>query len=1173
MNVDRWERTKEILEGALSLAPEQRLDYLASTCGQDAALRTEVESLIASYEDAGSHFLETSASGLLGLSPSGNPPVDRTNKIIGQYRLVQELGRGGMGVVYVGEDLKLGRKVAIKFLPGEPSNDATAFERFEREARAASALDHRNICSIYQFGEFEGQPFIVMQLLEGQTLREWIEREPYPNAEQRQQQLIDIAIQIADGLDAAHQKGIIHRDIKPANIFLTNRGEVKILDFGVAKFLEVPETAPEIAPSLPPANLQENLTLTGTGMAVGTPSYLSPEQIRGEKLDARTDLFSVGLVLYEMATGRRTFAGSTLARMRGTLNTNGVPARELNPGLSPKLEVIIEKALEQEPERRFQSALELRSALEELRTRLAPAAKQRRRKQLWLASAAVVLVLGVISYWIRGRRGFQLGESHPSTATAVKSRRSVAVLGFKNLSGKTEQDWLSTALAEMLTTELASGEQLRAVPEANVASMKLQLSLPNADAYSSDILGRIRTTVASEIVVLGSYMVVKGKQHDTMRLDLRVQDTSTGETNSVFTESGNAEDLLEVIARAGARLREALGVARMTPTEQLSVQASLPSSPEAARLYAEGLARLRVFDNVAAHDLLQRAVDADPSNALAHSELAASWTALGYDTRGTAEAKKAFDLSSNLSREDRLVVEARYREATRDWDKAIAIDKSLWTLFPDNIEYGLRLAADQSNAHKDKDAMATTVALHAYPSPARDDARIDLAEANAAKSMADFPHALAAVEAARQKAQVQGTNLIVARARELQGIVLDRKGDAQNALSALEEARTLYEKEGDRKLTAQALNDTAVVQWRLGNLAEALRRYEQAEAICEAVGNVEGAATARQNIGIVLYDQGKLPEAQKSYERALAGHRRAGEVAGQAQTLNSLANIFADQGNQAEAQRMYEKSLSLSREISNRIDEATALANLGSLFADRGDLAGARRWLEQALAIKRQIGNRATIANTVSTLGDVLLTEGDLQAARKSHQEALSIRIEIGQKGVAAEDQLALATLDFEEGNLAQASGGAHIAESEFHSDGRSDREAAAHMLLARVFVAQQNPASAQAEVEAAEQLLAKTENEIFRLELGITAARVHGAAGTTAVALKELDAVRQKAAHRGLLGIGFDARLAWGEIALRTKDSGSGHVALSVLQKEAQAKGFGLVARDAAAAMRTAQM
>jgi serine/threonine protein kinase/tetratricopeptide (TPR) repeat protein len=1173
LSPERWREVSPYLDQVFSLPEDQRATWLESLRTERPDLANLLQDLLEEHRAlAQGQFLERSPvsdateSSLIGRKIE-NAAVDRTNQVIGQYRMVQELGRGGMGVVYVGEDLKLGRKVAIKFLPGELAHDPAAFERFGREARAASALDHRNICSIYQFGEFEGQPFIVMQLLEGQTLREWIEKESHDSPGQHQQHLVDIAIQIADGLDAAHQKGIIHRDIKPANIFLTKRREIKILDFGVAKFLDASEPTLEIAPSAQPAILYGSLTLTRTGL-IGTPSYLSPEQIRGEKLDARTDLFSLGLVLYEMATGRRTFAGSTLARLRESGRTApSIPVRQLNPALSPKLEAIIAKALEPERDRRFQSAVELRSALEDLRTQLGPAARRRRKRQLWLAAAAAMILLVGVSYWVSVRRVLRNAALHPALATAVKPRRSVAVLGFKNLTGKPDQEWLSTALVEMLTTELASGEQLRAVPAENVASVKLQLSLPSGDVYSQDILRRIRSALASEIVVVGSYMVVKGKQHDSMRLDLRVQDTATGEASSVLTETGSNGDLLEVIARAGARLREALGVARMTPTEQLSVQASLPSSPEAARLYAEGLAKLRVFDNVAAHDLLQRAVDAEPSNALAHSALAASWTALGYDSRGTSEAKKAFDLSANVSREDRLVVESRYREATHDWDKAIAIHKSLSALFPDNIEYGLHLAEDQGNAHKDRDAMATIVALRAYPTPEKDDPRIDLAEAMAAKGMSDFPRALTAAEAARQKAKAQGTNLILAQAREMQGIVLDRKGDAQGALAALGEARGLYEKSGDKKLVAQALNDTAVVQWRLGNLAEALRLYEQTGAICESTGNVNGAATALQNIGIVLYDQGKLPEAKASYERALAGHRKAGEVEGVVKTLNSLANIYADQGNQAEAQKMYEESLSLSREIDNKIDEAIALSNLGLLAADKGDLSTARQRLEEALAIKRQIGNRPSIASTISSLGDVLLTQGDLAAARKIHEEALAIRTEIGQKAVAAEDQLALANVAFEEGNLAAARDSGHSAEQEFHSDGRADWEALVHLLLARVLLAQQNPTGAQAEVEAAQRLSAKTENQIARLELEITSVRVQAALGKSAEALKNLEIVRQKAARGGLLGVGLEARLAWGEIALRTKNSASARLALAALRKDAQTKGFGLIARDAAAA------
>jgi tetratricopeptide (TPR) repeat protein len=237
------------------------------------------------------------------------------------------------------------------------------------------------------------------------------------------------------------------------------------------------------------------------------------------------------------------------------------------------------------------------------------------------------------------------------------------------------------------------------------------------------------------------------------------------------------------------------------------------------------------------------------------------------------------------------------------------------------------------------------------------------------------------------------------------------------------------------------------------------------------------------------------------------------------------------------------------------------------LAADKGDLSTAKQQLEESLAIKRQIGNRPSIANTISNLGDVQLTQGDLAAARKTHEEALAIRTEIGQKAVAAEDQLALANVAFEEGNLAAALDGGHTAEQEFHSDGRADFETLAHLLLVRVLLAQQNPAAAQTELEAAQRLSAKTENKIARLDLDITSARVQAALGKSAEALNNLAIVRQKAVRGGLLGVGLEARLASGEIALHTKNSASGRLALETLQKDAQAKGFGLIARDAAAA------
>jgi len=334
------------------------------------------------------------------------PPETATliGKKVSHYRVLQILGGGGMGVVYAAEDLKLGRRVALKFLPQELAGDAAAMQRFEREARAASALNHQNICTIYAVEEYEHQPVIVMELLEGRTLREVISDANgaalgSEAAPVNLQSLIDISVQIADGLEAAHNKGIIHRDIKPANIFVTDHGRVKILDFGLAKLYggEVDESQHCASTDLgAPQDWNPLLTLTRTGVTVGTAAYMSPEQVRGEKLDARTDLFSFGLVLYEMATRRRAFDGDTAPLLYDAiLNQTPAPVQELNPEIPAKLENIVTKAMQKDREARYQSAPEIRAHLETLTATTHPL-----RFKWWTLGASTLVLIAIMGWWL-----------------------------------------------------------------------------------------------------------------------------------------------------------------------------------------------------------------------------------------------------------------------------------------------------------------------------------------------------------------------------------------------------------------------------------------------------------------------------------------------------------------------------------------------------------------------------------------------------------------------------------------------------------------------------------------------------------------------------------------------------------------------------------------------------
>ncbi len=334
------------------------------------------------------------------------PITNETGKRVSHYRVLEVLGGGGMGVVYAAEDLKLGRRVALKFLPQEVGNDVRALERFAHEARAASKLNHPNICTIHEFGEHDGQPFIVMELLEGQTLRDCISKQArFPI-----DQLLKLAIQVTEGLEAAHQKGIIHRDIKPANIFVTNRGEAKILDFGLARV----EAREELVPHLTETEVTAHPNLSRTGIAMGTAAYMSPEQVRGEKLDTRTDLFSFGLVLYEMATGRQAFDGETAAILyTAILNCVPTPVCSLNSELPLQLEQIINKALQKDRELRFQAASEIRAGLKSIAAKLSLEGEKSRTKYGQktapkpLAAALITLLLiAAVTFW------FSRAQSH-----------------------------------------------------------------------------------------------------------------------------------------------------------------------------------------------------------------------------------------------------------------------------------------------------------------------------------------------------------------------------------------------------------------------------------------------------------------------------------------------------------------------------------------------------------------------------------------------------------------------------------------------------------------------------------------------------------------------------------------------------------------------------------------
>lgn len=1083
---------------------------------------------------------------------------------LGHYRIVEEIGAGGMGVVYRAHDEQLDRDVALKVLPAGMLVDEAARRQFRKEALALAKLNHPNIETVFEFNTQGGVDFLAMELIPGSSLGEKLEEGPFAEKE-----VLRLGMQLAEGLAAAHDQGVIHRDLKPGNLFITPDGRLKVLDFGLAKLLRTEY----------PGDVTQSVT-TGSGTISGTVPYMSPEQLRGLPVDVRSDIYAAGAVLYEMATGRRPFPQSQSAELMGAiLHESPPPVCSVNPQISPGVQSVISKTLEKKPERRYQSARELRAALEAQSagfagaTGLKPAAdaKSASRWKIGAGAAALAVVLAgglVLGLNVRGMRDRLWGRNGSGSANSasaglapIHARRSVAVIGFKNLSGRPDEAWLSTALSEMLTTELAAGGKLRTVPGETVAQMKTSLALPDADSYGMATLTKIRSNVGADEIVLGSYLALGNGQ---VRVDLKLEDATSGGIVDSVTASGTETEISDLISRAGVSLRDKLGAGEISSSQAATVKASLPSNPEAARLYSEALAKMRAYDNLAARDLLQKAVAAEPDFALAHSALATAWRTLGYDSNAREEAKKAFDLSAVLGSEERLWVEGQYREMADELDKAVDCYRTLFQASPDNLEYGLRLAYVQYHAGKAQDALATLELLRKLPPPANDDPRIDIREADAADKLGDYKRETAAAGRAVEKARAQGARLLAAQALLEKCWGLKILGQPKEAIATCEEAQRIFAEAGDRANVASALDQVAGILEEQGDYAAAKAKFDQALSISTAVGDRDSVAAELGNMANLLSAQGDLHGAKRMYERSLATYREVGDKDNVSLTLSNLGGLLDSLGDLSDAQTKLEESLAIARETGNAGQKAYDLSVLGDVLLYRGDLGGANDALQQAESVLREAGDKRDDAYTLFTWGKVLQAQGDSAGARKKHQDALNIRNEIGAKQEAALSQVFLAALAVEEGRPAEAEAPVRQSIEVLRAEKDADDELLARAVLARALLAAGRVSEAQKEIDGARTLAAKSQNRGNRMEMDVAAARVRAASGKLTEAEKRLQVTLAEAARSGDVFHEFEARLALGEIEMQSGKTAAGRARLAALEKDATAKGFLLIARKA---------
>lgn len=551
---------------------------------------------------------------------------------------------------------------------------------------------------------------------------------------------------------------------------------------------------------------------------------------------------------------------------------------------------------------------------------------------------------------------------------AIKIRRSVAVLNFENLSRQEDAAWLSTALAEMLTTELGAGGKLRTVPGEKVSRASNELELATGRPLSDKgAIERIHQNLGADVIVTGSYTVLAppvGTDRQ-IRLDMRVQDVRSGEAIASIVQTGTVTELFSLVSRAGAEMRRDLSVPAISTEEDTSLQAALPANSEAARLYSQGLTRIRNFDMLGARDFLVQAVARDPDFPLAHLALASVWQFLGQQDNYTAETRKAWELSEHLSRENQLLIEGQYLQASNQWDKAIEADRSLLTFFPDNIEYGLRLADAQTYGGHAPDALHTVETLRKLPSPVSDDPRIDLAQAAAAGAATDLRQVVSATTHAADRAQKMGARLLYAHAISLQAGALGGLGETDKAID-------LARKGGE---------------------------------LCSQLGDMACVAADYRRVGI--FEVERDPKAAEvAFRKALAIAQKIGARTEEGNNLNGLAAIYAGQGDFAKADPIYRQLLDYSRKNNYKWGTQMFLNNLGNDLILEGKLSEARKMEEEGLAISRQSGQKIGIADELVDLGEILELQGDLAGAQKNYEESVSVFREMGAGDTAFSNQI-----------------------------------------------------------------------------------------------------------------------------------------------------------------------
>src|SRR5712664_3424950 len=906
----------------------------------------------------------------VAVAPPPDAPYAQGQELVGtllaeRYEILELLGQGGMGAVYKARDTELGRFVALKLIRADLASNPEILRRFKQELILAREVTHRNVIRIFDLGQAKGFKFITMEFVKGRDLRAVLrERGKLPPEE-----TVRIIAQVCRALEAAHAAGVVHRDLKPQNIMLDAKDRVYVMDLGIAHSLETPG-------------------MTQTGVLMGTPEYMSPEQAKGIKVDARSDLFALGIIFYEMLTGISPYKADTaLATLLKRTQERPPPLAEVDPAIPKAISDVVMKCLEIDRDLRFSSAREILEDLgQEMPTSvrtvaptLPPTAAAPRptevsrfqRHRIWIAGAAAVVLLAALGIVFRGKI---LSGSAGKPAAPVE-QASLAILPFRNASGDTSLDWLGPSLADMLSTDVGQSAHLRTISPDRLHQVLSDLRITSGTTIDPTMIGRIAEFSSADTVVWGQY----AKFGEHIRIDGTLQDLKHNRSEPLKIEAASEKEIPKTVDGLAELIRTKLAVSPdvLKELKASSFQPSSKSVP-ALRDYNKGVQLLRDGKNLEAAKSLQAAIKDDPQFALAYSRLAQADGDLGYDNEAEQLSRKAVDLSQNLAPREKYLIAASHARIIKDYPKAIEAFENLAKASPgdSDVQFTLgRLYEDTGAFQKARERFEAVL-----------------------------------------KNDPQSVETLWRR-----GAVEIESNNPQASLDYLNRGLTLSIQHGNDEKKALILQAIGIAYKLMNKPEDALRNYQESLATQRRLGQKRGVAASLGEMAQVYSILGKPDAALASFKEVLQVYKEIGAKKEAGDTLIDLGNLYQERGQHDQALQMYKESLQIQRDSGDEVYQALCLNNIGNVYLSNGQYDDALTYFQQALGLREKLKVQGDTADTLHNIAETNAQMGQYDQALSQYLRALDLYRSASDKRGAAINSYGMGMVFGDQGRLGAA--------------------------------------------------------------------------------------------------------------------------------------------------------